>query len=376
MATMGRRRKNDTGLPPRVYLRSGTYYYAHRDGKWENLGKELDAAARKARLINDPDSRHGTLLYALDLFLEDCERRVALKSTVRGVKLAPRTLKDYRDSIGTDAEPSALRAYLGRDMAPHELTSEKVQRYLTINAADGRPRRANMDRATLSAAYSWMLAQSSAYPLLVSNPCLKSSGVRRNPESKRERYVTHDEYRKVYAAATRSERLLMELTYRTLQRPESDIVTWDMSVVTTDHEGRRFLAFRQNKTQTRMRIALSPELEALLPTRTPGNVLKLREPLVRRLDGESYTYSGLNSMLHRTIKKINKSRSEAGLEPILPFGYRDLKGKGATDMYYIAKVPIEEIQQLLGHASKTTTEIYIKQRWREAAAPNSVAVGL
>lgn len=316
------------------------------------------------------------MLYALDLFLEACERRVELKSKVRGIKLAARTLKDYRDSIGTDEEPSPLRAYIGREIAPHELTSEKVQRYLSINAAAGRPRRANMDRATLSAAYSWMLGQSSAYPLLTSNPCLKSSGVRRNPESKRERYVTHDEYRIVYAAATRSERLLMELTYRTLQRPESDIVTWDMSVVSTDHDGRRYLTFRQNKTQTRMRIALSAELEALLPSRTEGNVQKLREPLVRRLDGEAYTYSGLNSMLHRTIKKVNEARAKVGLEPIPPFGYRDLKGKGATDMYYIAKMPIEEIQQLLGHASKTTTEIYIKARWREAAAPNRVAVGL
>ena len=53
--------------------------------------------------------------------------------------------------------------------------------------------------------------------------------------------------------------------------------------------------------------------------------------------------------------------------------YRDLKGKGATDMWQ-AGVPIELIQALLGHASKTTTEIYIKQRWTEAQ-PNLVHVG-
>ncbi|MGA0572828.1 hypothetical protein ACO2Q9_19100 [Variovorax sp. VNK109] len=43
-------------------------------------------------------------------------------------------------------------------------------------------------------------------------------------------------------------------------------------------------------------------------------------------------------------------------------------------MYYIAKEPIETIQQLCGHASKTTTEIYIKQRWRETVTANSLAL--
>jgi integrase len=55
------------------------------------------------------------------------------------------------------------------------------------------------------------------------------------------------------------------------------------------------------------------------------------------------------------------------------FGYRDLKGKGATDMW-LEGVPIEQIQLLCGHADKGTTEIYIKARWRETATPNMVSV--
>jgi integrase len=374
MRAVGRRRKSDDGLPPRMYQSHGAYYYVHRTGKWEPLGKDREAAMRKATLINDPHERHGTLLYALDLFIADCERRVALKSDVKNVRLSARTLKDYRDAAGTDDKPSALRVFLGASMAPQDLTAEKVGVFLKVNAEAGRSRRANLDRACLSAAYGWMLRQSGAYPGLQHNPCLKSSGVQRNPETKRDRYVTHDEYREVFAVATRSERLLMELTYRTLQRPESDIVLWDMSVIVNDGD-RRYLVFRQNKTRTRMRIALSHELEELIP-RPAGNVVKLREPLVRRLDGLAYTYSGLNSMLHRSIKTVNQARERKGLARMEPFGYRDLKGKGATDMYYIAKAPIEQIQQLLGHASKTTTEIYIKQRWRETAQPNTVVMGL
>jgi integrase len=38
-------------------------------------------------------------------------------------------------------------------------------------------------------------------------------------------------------------------------------------------------------------------------------------------------------------------------------------------------VPIEQIQMLCGHANKTTTEIYVKQRWHETAVANQVVMG-
>jgi integrase len=166
----------------------------------------------------------------------------------------------------------------------------------------------------------------------------------------------------------------MGITYRTLQRPESDIILWTSMQLVNDGEGRA-LQFRQNKTGRPHRIALSPELDVLLP-RPEGNVRKLVEPLVRRLDGGFYTYDGLSSMLKRSIEVANERRQARGIAPMPSFGYRDLKGKGATDMYFIDQVPIEQIQQLLGHSSVTTTEIYIKARWRETAQPNRVRLGI
>jgi integrase len=55
---------------------------------------------------------------------------------------------------------------------------------------------------------------------------------------------------------------------------------------------------------------------------------------------------------------------------VASFGFRDLKGKGATDMWLNGE-PIERIQLLCGHADKTTTEIYIKARWTETAQLNA-----
>ena len=53
---MGRRRKsNPLNLPPRVYAKHGAFYYHHPwpppHGKWEHLGRDLDAVKRRAAEI-------------------------------------------------------------------------------------------------------------------------------------------------------------------------------------------------------------------------------------------------------------------------------------------------------------------------------------
>lgn len=370
MAAMGRRRKHDLGLERRVYFKHGAFYYAHPGRGWEHLGTDRDAANAKAKIYNDPDGLHGTLSYWLDEFLIDGERRVKLKSQVKGIKLSQRTLDDYRVAFGTREEPGPIRECWEPPRTPLEVTTDGVQAFLRAQAEAGRPVQANRHRAALSACMGWLIREGHV-PGLKINPCLRGSGVQRNPESKRERYVEHDEYNEVYGCANRAVRLMMALTYRTLQRPESDIILWDRREVVRVREGKRELHFRQNKTGRLMTIAFTPELDELIPVASSEVVSKLSERLVRRLDGDPYTYDGLCGMLKKAIAKANVKRKEDDRTLIPSFGYRDLKGKGATDMW-LALVPIEQIQALLGHANKTTTEIYVKQRWREAAQPNTV----
>lgn len=372
MPAMGRKRKHDLGLEPRVYLSHGAFFYVHPNSRWENLGRDRDQANAKARIYNDPDGLFGTLSYWFDQFLIDCERRVALKSTVKGVKLSQRTLDDYREAMGTNEQPGPLREYFAPPRTPLDVTPQAVKQYLRDEAEAGRPTQGNRRRAALSACISWLIREGKVDGLDV-NLCLRGSGVTRNPEAKRTRYVTHDEYRDVYAEAGRTVRLLMELTYRTLQRPESDIILWPWSVVVT-RPGGRFLSFVQNKTGRDMLIAFSPELEQLIPPRIVVKLQRDADPLVATLKGEHYTYDGLSAMLKRAIAAANKKRAAAGVAPMASFGFRDLKGKGATDMW-LAKVPIEQIQALCGHANKSTTEAYVKQRYREAAQPNTVVMG-
>jgi integrase len=379
MATMGRKRKStDTGLEPRVYTKHGAFYYVHRDGRWERLGADKMDANRKARLFNDPDGEFGTLVYWLDMFLVHCAAKVEAKT------LSPRTLDDYTNAIKgtpervasakapvTPAKPGALRVFFAPPMTPLDLDPDMVQDFLATNAELGRPVPANREKAALSSCMSWLI-RTGKVPGLKINPCLRASGIKRNPEAKRDRYVTHDEYRDVWAVAHKSVRLMMELTYRTLQRPESDIITWTTEVLLTE-DSQRKLHFRQGKTKKWMKVLLTSELDGLI-RQGMGTVTKLKQPIVRTRLGEAYSYDGLSAMLKRSITKANKLRQAAGLVPMPSFGFRDLKGKGATDMWQ-AGIPIELIQQLCGHEDKHTTEIYVKQRWRETATANLVSMG-
>ena len=364
---MGRSRKDGDPLGlagTRLAIRNGKFWYRHRGtDRFECVGTDLAQAKKRASLYNDPNGNFGTVAYWMGMFLADFERAVAA-----GLK-SQRTLDDYR---GYAADGGPLMIYFG-GMLPEHIEPSHVQAYLEAGARAGRAVQANREKACLSSMLSWLLRKPDSGSAIKVNPCMRRSGVVRNEETKRERYVTHEEYQEVWEMATRSERLLMAITYRTLQRPESDIIKWTTANLVADGAGRA-LKFTQNKTDRPHRIALSQELEDLLP-RPAGKVRPLVEPLVKRLDGGFYCYDGLSSMLKRSIAAANFRRQARGIPPMESFGFRDLKGKGATDMYFIDKVPIAEIQQLLGHANVVTTEIYIKARWRETAQPNKVKLG-
>ena len=49
-------------------------------------------------------------------------------------------------------------------------------------------------------------------------------------------------------------------------------------------------------------------------------------------------------------------------------------GSCSSTCMWRAGIPIESIQMLCGHEDKSTTEIYVKQRWSQAAEPNRVVM--
>ena len=358
---MGRKRKDGDPLGlagTRLAFRYGAFYYRHRGGRWERIGTDLKAAKERAALYNDPTGVFGTMGYWLDRFIAHGGERVKAKT------MAPRTLSDYTKNL------PPLKAYFG-SMLPEHIQPMHVQTYIDLGAEAGRAVRANREVACLSSCLSWLM-RTGQTPLQV-NPCMQASGTRKNSESKRERYVTHEEYRDVYAVAGLQVQMLMELTYRTLQRPESDILRWTAAIWVTDpHSGRKILEFTQGKTGKKVRIAVTQQVESLL-LRAVGSKPHPSQTLVHTLKGEAYTYMGISSMLARAIAKVNVDRKKSGATRLAPFGFRDLKGKGATDMW-LSGTPIEQIQHLCGHSDKTTTEKYIKARWNATATPNGTII--
>jgi integrase len=363
---VGRKRKDDPfGLAgTRIYIRRGKFYYFHRDGHAEQLPtSDPEQAKRLAAALANPVEDFGSVAHWMREFLADCKRRVAAK------QLSQRTLDDYTDYTAADGP---LMAFFGR-MRPELIKPNMVQAYLELNAQLTPPRltQSNRERACLSSCISWLLRRTDdPVPGLAVNPCMRASGVRRNPEKKRERYVTHEEYAAVYAAGNRAVRLAMELVYRTLQRPEVDLLAWTPANVKAK-DGGKVLRFRQSKTGRLLDIALVGELGDLVRDAI-GAVPQLHQPILHRLDGDAYTYSGLSAMLKQAQAKVRKAGGELAKMP--SFGLRDLKGKGATDMWRDG-VPIERIQLLCGHADKATTEAYIKARWTETAQPNNRQIG-
>lgn len=365
---MGRKRKDGDPLGlagTRLAFRRGRFFYIHRAGRWEDVGTDVEAAKRAAARYNNPGDGFGTMRYWFGMFLADCKLRVAAGT------LSQRTLDDYT-GYADDAGP--LVAAFGQAF-PESITPQMVQSYLDRMAkmVPPRPVPANRERAFLSSCLSWML-RTGAVPLLKVNPCMRASGVKRNPEKKRERYVTDAEYRAVYEAGNRAVRLAMELVFRTLQRPEVDVLAWTPANV-RNKDGGKVLHFRQSKTGRLIDIALVGELGALV-REAIGEVPQLHQPILHRLDGGAYTYDGISAMLKQAQERVRaKHRAEGGPLADMPsFGLRDLKGKGATDLWRAGE-PIERIQLLCGHADKTTTERYIKARWLETAQPNSLIVG-
>lgn len=343
---MGRKRaSNPLGLPPRVYFRHGAFYYAQRDGKWRHLGSNVKRAiAEGIRLSSGSD--HGTVAWWYAEWLTALKKRIGLPKKNKGI--AQRTYDDY-----ADARIELFRQF--GQMMPADVLPSDVGTYLDDHA-ETRPVRANREKAAFSSFFSWLVRQEGSG--VVSNPC---KGIRRNPEQKRERYVEDDEYQAVWKVAQKPVRGLLDLVYRTLQRPE-DVIEWTPANIVRK-DGKRAIYNRQAKTGAEVWVEITPEIDAILDYLKTAPIKSGIAPmkLIHRRDGRPYAYSGLTTMLSRYHKKTG----------VASFGFYDMKAKGATDMY-LAETPLERIQALCGHDSVRTTEIYVKCRIRTVVAPNRV----
>ncbi|MGL6111417.1 MAG: hypothetical protein ACRC2B_15100 [Rubrivivax sp.] len=87
----------------------------------------------------------------------------------------------------------------------------------------------------------------------------------------------------------------MELVYRTLQRPQIDVLAWSPANI-RKKAGGEALHFKQHKTGKLIDIALVGPLGELVRAAV-GDVPQLHQPILHTLKGEAYTYDGIGATL-------------------------------------------------------------------------------
>ena len=348
---MGRRRLHADPakpLPPGLYLHRRQYRARLPGQPFIYFGTDYPAAMAAYAAWRTKGPSATTVAWLIDWFTGSvCTAKVKSK------QLAPRTAKDYqRDGV-------VIKAALGHiplaALAPYHIAVFRDAR------AEQAPRHVRNEMACLSSALSWAVENKK----VATNVARE---IRRPRKKVRERLITHDEYLAIYARAVASVRLAMVLCVRTLGLP-GDVLRLGPRNLVRHTDGRHTLRFRRGKTNVQVEIDIVGDLADALapfvdrPTAHPS--------FVRREDGKPYTVDGIGAMFRRYCVGSKKYP----VDPKYPdFGLRDLRAKGATDMYRADPTSIHKIQMLLGHRSVQTTEIYLKGLLTEIVRPNEVPI--
>ncbi len=183
--------KNNLPVPgvPGLYVRPGkrrSLYFCKPQNKYTPLGHDLEAAkAALAKLMEAPLlPGQQTVEHMCLEFIKEQKRYLANNDLEA---LAPRTIKDYEESLTRFIIP------VFGHMHPDSVTKQHIAKYLKDGRATRRTR-VNRERAALSSAYKFGLAEG----LAKENPC---HGVPRNTERPRRRNVSVTEFNDFLAHA-------------------------------------------------------------------------------------------------------------------------------------------------------------------------------
>ena len=316
---MGRRRKHNLNLPPRMRLKHGAYYYTPWIGgkqKWIRLSDNYgEALAKWAQLEGRESENNGLVSGMIDRFIQ-----------IKILGYAEKTQEDYLRYCGD------LRAVFGDtgldEVKPHHLTAYLRKSTYKILA--------NRQISLLSRMYSVAINE---WSWLDINPCRE---VHRNPEARRGRYITDAELIALKQAAGDQMRCIIELAYLTASRKS------DLLKIMLKDDRPDGLHVRQQKTGKYQIFNWSPTLRSLI-----NRAKKLR----RRHDslylfctrtGAPHSISGFNSMWRRV-------KTKAGLQDL---HFHDLRAKSVTDAK--RQYGRDFAQALAGHASGEMTDAYVR----------------
>lgn len=279
---VGRTRKQNKDLPRRVYRKHGAYYFVDAHQKWHRLGKTKAEMHRALAELLEPPA--DSLAHYLDRY--EREELPKKASSTQGTQA--RQLK-------------TLRAVYGH-MTVSTVRTSDVAAFLDQYPS---PIQANRHIALLSHVYTKLIR----WGVVEKNPC---TGVQRNQESPRTRYISDGEFWAVWVDMPRHMQLLMELALCTGQR-QGDLLRLRWSEVGSDS-----IRFIQGKTGKVLDVGISPHLAAVL-ARCRGGVAGVY--VIRKPNGQPYTASGIQTTWQRFMRAYDGER----------FTFHDIRAKSGSD---------------------------------------------
>lgn len=335
MSTMGRPRKNNSHLPPRMYLKGKSYWYAAKGG-WINLGRELPAARTKWAELENTNAPAETMAAVIGRYMREIVPEKAA-STQASNKLEAATLTKV---FGT--------------MKPAEIESSDVYDFMQARAKTSRVR-ANRERSLLQD----IMRHAIMWGHCKDNPVREVKPFKETP---RTRYVTDGEFEAVKSVAPPVVAAMMDLARLTGQRLgdllalRKDAITADGLVITQSKTAR--------KRPVRLCIGWTPALRGAVKRLETLERPFASTHLVTSQDGTPMTESGWKTAWHRTMGKA-LAPGKDGAPPVLAerFHFHDLRAKTVTEM----KEAGRDARALSGHASDAMVEkVYDRRRVKKA----------
>jgi integrase len=322
---MGRRRKSNLDLPPRMHLKSGTYYYVTSSSprKWIPLSKDLSEAR-----IKWAEQENGSIsINTIGKLIEDYFNSDKFKKTADGTQRMYRSVSKQVIGFFGNTDVSAI-------------TTGVIAQFM-----DGMESKAqaNIGKAVISNALSLAVR----YDMLQHNPAKE---IERHKLEPRMRYVTDEEFRKIRDCANPVLRSAMNISYITGARI-SDVLAIKMSDWT-----EKGLIIRQIKTKKLQLFERTPELE---------EVIAEARKIPRTIRGISYLLCSNRGQMYSTSTLRDfwiEARDKAGVKDVR---FHDIRGKSATD----AKHDGQDYQALLGHSTRAMSDRYIKIEEAQKVAP-------
>jgi integrase len=310
---LGRRRKTDLHLPPKLYQRGSSFFYVS-ENKWTWLAHDEPTALRLWAMLEGKPT--GTLVDDLvQGYLAFLHKQAAL---------AEATLKQYV------AFGRGIKRQFPDTMAD-VLTIHDINRWKQTCPKGWF----NGCIAVLRGAYRWGITNE----LVDANPL---RDVETHQMAPRPRYITDDEFERVHRQAVPWLQIAMSLSYMTGMR-RSDVLALKWNAI---DEQNIFVAQIKRRGKVRQHFQVTPEVKSVLDAARSRPIVGLF--VVESDKGRPITK-------HQFNDAFAAARRAAGIDDVV---FHDIRGKYATD----GEDAGIDIQAGLGHATRAMSQRYVKAK--------------